>query len=55
MENIWLLLMFSFGGLAGFLMFAMLQVSRGSGGKRQAIAPPILLSIDFEGDTLSRM
>jgi hypothetical protein len=50
-----MLLAFSCGGLVGFLVFAILQMSRGSDGKSQAVVNPILLSIDFEGDTLSRM
>ena len=54
MENLWWVLAFSFGGLLGFLMFAVLEMSRGSGGKRQEVVTPVLLSIDFDGDTLSR-
>jgi hypothetical protein len=50
-----MLLLFSLGGLAGFLVFAILQMSRDTDGKRQVVVNPILLSIDFEGDTLSRM
>ena len=54
MDGLWLFLAFSIGGCAGFLLFAMFHVSRDSASKRGDGANPVLLSLEFEGDTQTR-
>jgi hypothetical protein len=54
MDGLWLFLAFSIGGCAGFLLFAMFHVSRDSASKRRDGANPVLLSLEFEGDTQTR-
>jgi hypothetical protein len=54
MDSFWLLLAFSTGGCAGFLLFAMFHIARDSTSKRKAGTDPVLLSLEFEGETLTR-
>jgi len=54
MDGLWLFLAFSIGGCAGILFFAMFHVSRDSASKRRDGANPVLLSLEFEGETLTR-
>jgi len=54
MDGFWLVLAFSVGGCAGFLLFAVLQVSRESAGKPRTASNPGLLPFELEGDTVTR-
>ena len=54
MDGFWLFLAFSIGGCAGFVLFAMFHISRDSTSKRRVGANPVLLSLEFEGETLTR-
>jgi hypothetical protein len=55
MDIFWLFLAFSSGGMAGFVLFAALQMSRETSRKRRAAPNPAFMAFEFEADTISRM
>jgi len=54
MDSFWLVLAFSVGGCAGFLLFAVLQAARDATNKPRTAANPGLLPFELEGDTITR-
>jgi len=54
MDSFWLVLAFSAGACAGFLLFAVLQASREATSKARTAANAGLLPFELEGDTITR-
>jgi hypothetical protein len=54
MDGFWLYVALAVAGCAGFLLFALLHVSRESSSKPRTTANPGLLPFELEGDTVTR-
>jgi len=54
MDAIWLVLAFVGGGCIGFLLFAVLQMSRAAARKPKREFKLVMHPFDLEGDTITR-
>ena len=54
MDTVWLVLAFATGGSVGYVVFAMMRISRGATRTPRSKEKPVLHPFEFEGDTVTR-